>query len=171
MLAYDRSRASDSRDLSFDLAAEFEYEPEGRDDELEVELEFERDRERESSREEVTDEAELEEDELLPAELTLEDEDELETELSLDVDYERGWGEHGEIELGYDGERTDSDYNRLIRLVEDPAAPPGRLDDRGHTEGEDSHSVYTTVQGPVGEARVQAGCRRTTARHGTAGPR
>lgn len=134
-----------SRDLSFDLSTGFEHECEPREQELEVELELERDRERDNSREEISDEAHLEEGELIPPELTLEDENELETELSLEVDYARTWGEGGEIELGYDGERTRGDYRRLIHMLQDPSAALDEPIDRGHEERETSHSLYTTL--------------------------
>lgn len=160
ILAYDRARVSDSRDVAFDVASAFEYRWEPRGHEVEVEVELERDTGWEDLREEITEGAEPGEGRLLPAELTLEDQDELRTELTLNVDYVRPWGDRGEVELGWRAERSDSDDDRLLHLFDDPEArPDGETTDRGHERRETSQSVYGTVRRGFGDLSLQAGLR------------
>ncbi|MDZ7780572.1 MAG: TonB-dependent receptor [Gemmatimonadota bacterium] len=163
ILAYDRSRASDSRSLNFDLATGFQRSWTRADQELEVEVALERGRDRQERREEVTDGTGLEGDQLIPAELTLEDENELETALSGQADYVRAWGEDAEIELGYQGERTEADQDRLLRFVEDPGTATDEGIERGHRVRERSHALYGTVERRLGPASVQVGLRAETA--------
>lgn len=158
ILAYDRLRASDNRALSFDFATGLEYEWEPNEQQLEVELQLERGTDRERSRDEITEGGDVSGHVLIPAELTLEDQDEVETELSLQADYVRGWGEGGEIELGYELERNLNDSDRLINLIDDPVAS-GDLTNRGHDERETAHSVYTTLERQFGSLGVEGGLR------------
>lgn len=163
ILSFDRSRSSDSRDVTYDFATGFEWEPEsdGREEELEIELEAQRGTQWENSREEILEEIDGEGGNfLIPAELTLEDEDEIETELTFEVDYVRSFGEDTELEVGYEAERATTENDRLIRLVEDPGgAPDGQLENRGNDNREVSHSAYTTVERDVGPFSIQAGLR------------
>jgi outer membrane receptor protein involved in Fe transport len=163
ILAFDRSRASDSRDVSYDFATGFEWEPDDdeREQELEIEFQAQRGTQWENSREEILEEI----DEggaavLIPAELTLEDEDEIETELTFELDYTRSFGEETELEIGYEGERSTTENDRLIRMIDDPSgAPDGELENRGNHNREVSHSAYTTVEREVGPFSIQAGLR------------
>ncbi|MDX1646274.1 MAG: TonB-dependent receptor [Longimicrobiales bacterium] len=162
ILAFDRSRASDSRRVSFDAAAGFEWESESEsEDELEIEVELERGTQWQNSREEILEGlTETERDLLIPAELTLEDEDELETEWAMEVDYTRTFGGSTEVEMGYELEHASTENDRLIRLVEDPgAAPDGELEDRGHDNREVGHSAYGTVEQDMGDLSVEVGLR------------
>ena len=163
ILAFDRSRSSDSRDVTFEVATGFEWEPDDdeREQELEIELQAQRGTQWENSREEILEELGDEEGEfLIPAELTLEEEDELETELTLEVDYARSFGEDTEIEIGYEAERSTTENNRLIRMIEDPSgAPDGALENRGNDNWDVSHSAYTTVERDLGPLSIQAGLR------------
>ena len=161
ILAYDRSRASDSRALSLDLSAGYEWEDDARDDELEVEIELQRGTQWENSREEIVEDVvEGEDDVLIPAELTLEERDEIETELTAEVDDTRAIGEDTELEIGLESERTTTENDRLLRLVEDPTgSPDGVADDRGHDDREVQHSAYLTLERSFGDVNVQAGLR------------
>lgn len=160
ILLYDRARASDSRDVSWDFAAGFDYEWEPREHELEIELEVERGRQRDDSREERTGEGELEDGALIPADLTLEEERELEDQVSLGVDYARPWGERGGIEVGWDVDWSKNDRDRLIRLIEDPdGVRDETVTDRGYAQRETRQSVYTTLQRRMGDVSLQVGLR------------
>ena len=162
ILAFDRSRSSDSRDLTYDFAMGFEWEPDDdREQELGIELQAQRGTQWENSREEILEE--IEEGgggALIPAKLTLEEEDQIESELTFELDYARSMNEVTEIEVGYEGERTTTDHDRLIRMVDDPSgAPAGDLENRGNDNREVSHSAYATVERDLGPFSVQAGLR------------
>jgi iron complex outermembrane recepter protein len=161
ILAFDRSRRSDSRELTYDFATGFEWEPEGESEqELEIELQAQRGTQWENSREEILEEIEEGGSLLIPAELTLDEEDEIETELAFELDYARSLGENTEVEVGYEGERTSTDYDRLIRMVDDPSgAPAGEVENRGNDNREVSHSAYGTVERDLGPFSVQGGLR------------
>ena len=158
-LSYDRSRLSDSRNLSLDFAAEAQHEW-GEDSELDIELEYERGRDRGDTREEITELEDVDQGEVVPSELTLEREEELERELSLDVDFTSALGEATTVELGYQAERGQGETDHVIEFIEDPVAGGGTMTDRGFEEREVSHSVYTTVERSFGDAlSMQVGLR------------
>ena len=160
ILIYDRLAASDSRNLSVDLSSGFDYQWERREHELEFEIQLQTGRQRGDSREEITADADFDDDLLLPAELTLEDEEELERELSIQLDYTRPLGEDMGLELGYDLEFEDSDRDRLIRFIDDPAAAPdGFVTDRGFDQSQTTNSAYTTLRRQFGDFGVQVGLR------------
>ncbi|MEX1183687.1 MAG: TonB-dependent receptor [Gemmatimonadota bacterium] len=160
LLIYDRLRASDSRNLSGDVALAFEYETES-DREFQAELQYSRGSQHGDSRDEITMQSEFDDDSaLIPAELTIEDEDESEHEVSLGADYTHPWGEDGRIELGFQSELQTSDNARLIRLIDDPqGAPDGLLTDRGFDQQQVTSAVYTTLQRQFGDFGVQVGLR------------
>ncbi|HEX2167825.1 MAG TPA: TonB-dependent receptor, partial [Longimicrobiales bacterium] len=160
ILIYDRMTASDSRNLSFDLSTGFDYEWERREHELEFEIQAQTGRQNGDSREEITTDEDFADDVLLPAELTLEDEEELERELSIQVDYSRPLSEEMALEIGYELEFQDSDNDRLINFIDDPAgAPDGLITDRGFDQGETTNSAYTTLERQFGDFGVQLGLR------------
>jgi hypothetical protein len=160
ILIYDRASASDSRNLSADIATGFDYEWERREHELEFELQVQTGRDRGDSREEITAGDGFDDGALLPAELTLEDEEELEREISLELDYTRPLGENTRMEIGYDLSFEDSDSERLIRFIDDPdAAPDGVLTNRGFDQRQTTNSAYTTLRREFGSLGVQVGLR------------
>ena len=160
ILVYDRFSASDSRRLSANFSTGFDYEWERREHELEFEIQVRTGSRRGDSREEITAEGDFGDDELLPAELTLEDEEELEREVSLEVDYTRPLDENTRLEVGYDVEFEKSDNDNLIRFIDDPDnAADGMLSDRGYNQRETKHSAYTTVRRQFGDIGVQVGLR------------
>lgn len=160
ILIYDRASLADARRLSGDFSTGFDYQWEPRRHELEFRLELQGGRDRSDSRETITSDEDIADDELIPAELTIEDEDELEREASLDIDYTRPFAVDGRIEVGYGAELTDSDGDRLITMIDDPvAAPDGVLTDRGFDQRELTHSVYATLRNQFGDVGVQVGLR------------
>jgi outer membrane receptor protein involved in Fe transport len=160
ILIYDRTSTSDSRSLSADISTGFDYEWERREHELQFEVQLQTGRQRGDSREEITADGEFDGDELLPAELTLEDEEELERELSIEIDYTRPLGEDMSLEVGYDVGFENSDRDRLIRFIDDPDnAPDGLLTDRGFDQRQTTNSVYTTLRRQFGDFGVQLGLR------------
>jgi iron complex outermembrane recepter protein len=159
ILAFERAASSVSRGFSGDVSAGLEYEWES-GHELEVEVEAQSGRQRADGREEITGGHDLDDEALIPADLTLEDEDELEREVSFNIDYTRPLGEAVEMEMGFQAELEDSDNDRLIRLIEDPAAlPDGQRTDRGFDQREVATAVYATLQREFGELGVQVGLR------------
>jgi hypothetical protein len=159
ILEYERAARSTARGFSGDVSAGFDYEWES-GSELEVELQAQTGRQRADGREEITGGHDVDDDALIPAELTLEDEEELEREVSLDVDYSRPLGEVTELEVGFQAELQDNDNDRLIRLIDDSTAlPAGRLTDRGFDEREITTAAYATIQRAFGELGVQVGLR------------
>jgi hypothetical protein len=160
LLVFDRTRASDASDRSFDLSTEFSREWEESEQEVEVTLELQRGRQRQDTREETTEASGAEQSALIPAELTLELERELEDELSVEASWARPLGESTQLELGYQGDWMFGDNDRLVREVEDPVAfPDGELSDRGHEQRERRQSIFTTVDRRFGAAGIEVGVR------------
>lgn len=160
ILIYDRASLSDSRDLSGDFSTGFDYAWEPRVHELEFGFAMQRGGRRGDSREEITGDSDIDDDALIPAELTIENEDEIESEMSIEADYTRPLGEGTRLELGYDLELEDSNDDRIIRLIDDPeGAPDGVTTDRGFDQRLLSNSIYTTVRREFGDLGVQLGLR------------
>ena len=160
LLVFDRARASDESDRSFNLETGLSKEWEESEQELEVTVELQRGRQRQDSREETTESSGIEESALIPAELTLELERQLEDELSIEASWSRPLGESTQLELGYQGDWTSGDNDRLVREVEDPIAfPDGELTDRGHDQRERRQSLFATVDRRFGPAGVEVGVR------------
>jgi outer membrane cobalamin receptor len=160
ILIYDRASTSDSRNLSGDFSTGFDYAWEPRVHELEVQFAMQRGGRRGDSREEITGDSDIDDDALIPAELTIENEDEIEREMSVEVDYTRPLSESTRLEIGYDLELEDSNDDRIIRLIDDPdGAPDGVTTDRGFDQRQLSNSIYTTVRREFGDLGVQLGLR------------
>src|SRR5690606_3614021 len=122
-----------------------DYEWERREHELEFQIQVQTGNQRGDSREEIITDEEFDDELLLPAELTLEDEEELEREVSVELDYTRPLGEEMSFEVGYELQFEDSDSERLIHFIDDPAADPdGITTDRGFDQSQTTNSAYTT---------------------------
>ena len=160
ILTFDRSNNRDGRRTSYDFVTGFEYEWEESEEEFEIEFEAERGTDRENSRDEITA-ADIDVDgTLIPSELTLEDQEELETQLSVQVDYVKGWGDAGELELGYEFEQEDTENDRLISFLEaEPTILVYTPTDRSHEQRDRSHSIYATAERSLGGLSVETGLR------------
>jgi len=161
LLTYDRTRAADAGQLTWDLAANWEWENDEGGQELQVEAELQQGSEWENSREEILEEIERDGGgALIPAELTLDEEDQLEREFTVEVDWLQPLGEETELELGWELERTTNEVDRVLRLLDDPdGISGGEVDDRGHDDREVNQSAYATVQRSFGPVGVQVGAR------------
>jgi hypothetical protein len=159
-LRYDRSVLSDGRNRSVSLRSGFEFVWEPRRHSFEIEVEHDRGRDRERAREEIAEaafEPDLDEELILPAELTLEREQEVEHETGIDVVYQRPLGENGRLQTGWSlsTERSDSDHR--LELFEGGAG--ASIEDRGVVLREVTHAGFAQAGRSFGGLGFQAGLR------------
>lgn len=164
LTSYDRATLDDQVRLSTDLTLGFRHVLEERRHELSAEIEYEGggEEELEEVRRRLLDPAG---DPLAsPVELTLDEVDERETSLSARADYVRPWGELGQVELGYRGEREESGNDRLLEVfASEGSGVPGVVTDRGFDFRETFHSGYLTLARKLGPLQAQAGVRAEVA--------
>lgn len=157
---YDRASISESQRLSTEVSLGFRHVPQPQRHEFSAELRAETGGDDEDGLIRETPLTPGGEPVGLPIELTDDMRAEDETELSLDLDYVRPWGEEGRIELGYRGEREDTENRRLLEIFgSEDASVPVSAEETGFGFRETSHALYAilgTSRGPLG---VQAGLR------------
>lgn len=158
ILIYDRASASESRRGSFDFTGGFDYAWEPRRHELEIEVSYREGRRRMDRREEVTGGSFEDEHVLVPAELMLEERHEFERSSSLEMDYTRGLGEGGRLELGLDVEHETSDDDRVLQSLDDGAGAPS-TSLRGIDQRQRSNAAYATFRQRMGGLSLQLGLR------------
>jgi hypothetical protein len=156
---YDRFVDGDTERFSTDLSAGFRHVLEPGRHELATEVRWENGTDDESSlvRELpllVAGGDDLAEESFLDAS------GEDERELSVELDYVRPWGERGQVEAGYRGERETEENRRSIRPLAG-AAEAGRT---AYAHRETFHSVYLIATRPFGALGVQLGTRAELAR-------
>jgi hypothetical protein len=93
-------------------------------------------------------------------ELTWTEERETDAELAVGVDFARGLGKAGDLEVGYDGEFGWTDEGRLeeVRVSGSAGNPVGRTS-RGFMHRQMEHSAYFTLSRKFGELGAQVGAR------------
>jgi hypothetical protein len=120
-------------------------------------VEVDRNGDDEETREELDPVLQGSDDQLFPAELTLEEERERERELRLEVDYVRPWTEDGRLEVGYHFESAITGSDRLLTLTDSAgASTPTEL---GFDHDQVFNSAYVTLQRQLGPVGVQVGIR------------
>lgn len=165
-LARRYDRRTDAEDTDFSMDYEFEYSRVWTPREHEFDLEVEYEESRETEREIYTQYAlpldapggEPSDENGTLADRQEADEGEHEREASLEADYQRSFGEAVELEAGYDGEFEwqDSRYDSES-LDSTGALAPDRNDT--FTYAEQTHSLYTTLEGSLGDFGAQLGVR------------
>ena len=163
-LAERYNRLTDAKETDFSMDYEFEFSHvwTPREHEFDVEIEYEEDRE---------DQLETYIQRMLPldapegAEGTLAerqevDEGEKEREVSMEVDYQRKLGEALDLEAGYDGDFAWQDSRFFSRSLDSTGtlAPDPNLNN-SFLYDEQTHSLYATLEGGLGNFGAQLGLR------------
>lgn len=98
----------------------------------------------------------------LPEERIRDTTDEDERELSWEAEYVRPWGGAGQVELGYRGDRENTENDRRIQALAGEA--PADAGNTGYAHRETTHSAFLIVTRPLGPVGVQVGARAEHAR-------
>ncbi|HEX2187761.1 MAG TPA: TonB-dependent receptor [Longimicrobiaceae bacterium] len=162
---YDRLTERESERLDTDLSVGFRHELAPRSHELTAELRFE---------DGTDDDLELARrlqlapdggDIGLPEELVRDATYGDERELTAELDYVRPWGERGQLQAGYRGEREEEDDDRRVETFAGaPGSAPVAARSTGYTHRETSHAAYLIATRRFGRLGVQAGARAELAR-------